>query len=526
VNRTSKSHPLEIDIVATPVGGQIGMTLLPGRRDNFGQSGPWERDLYTDLDAILAWRPRSVISFLEEHEFEKFGVPEFADVVMSLPKHLMSWEIIPIPDGEVPDAAFEERWLQTGRQVRTLLGDGERVLLHCRAGLGRTGMIAARILAELGMDPEDAISAVRAARSPNAIENGLQENHVKQVRPIEIGSSKALSGVSKLSDEVMCRFIGSLLGGAIGDALGASFEFLPSAEIRSLLGTPIVREFQEAAPGSLLYPRAPGLPTDDTAMTLALLTTLAQPSPITPAVTHEALCRFLQREGQYGRMFWHGGPGGACVSMLRAAADGAGPFELISNSAGGNGAAMRAHVCGLYADRELVSNLAVMQARLSHGHPGAIAAAQAIALIAHEGFYHGRLVDFLPAEITDPTMIEAWDRAHQSAAYEPGDLPIHLRDVNMAGWNTVSAAHAIAQLYVGDPERAIGLAAGSGRDTDTVASMVGAMLGAVHGWKALPSRWVHRLDGRADLMISAELMFIIAYDALDEQGPMLINAPV
>ena len=38
---------------------------------------------------------------------------------------------------------------------------GERVILHCYAGLGRTGMIAARLLVELGVEPEQAIAEVR-----------------------------------------------------------------------------------------------------------------------------------------------------------------------------------------------------------------------------------------------------------------------------------------------------------------------------------------------------------------------------
>lgn len=66
----------------------------------------------------------------------------------------------------------------------------------------------------------------------------------------------------------------------------------------------------------------------------------------------------------------------------------------------------------------------------------------------------------------------------------------------MAGWNTVAAAHAIAKLYLDDPEAGIGFAAASGRDTDTVASIAGAMLGAVHGRRAFAQRWIDGLHGR------------------------------
>ena len=45
------------------------------------------------------------------------------------------------------------------------LRDGESIVLHCKGGLGRTGMVAARLLVELGCMPEEAIVAVRQARS-------------------------------------------------------------------------------------------------------------------------------------------------------------------------------------------------------------------------------------------------------------------------------------------------------------------------------------------------------------------------
>jgi ADP-ribosylglycohydrolase len=100
-------------------------------------------------------------------------------------------------------------------------------------------------------------------------------------------------------------------------------------------------------------------------------------------------------------------------------------------------------------------------------------------------------------------MVAAWQRAH--SGLERGErLPRHLRDADMAGWNTVATAHAIAHLYADDLETAIGLAAGSGKDTDTVASMTGAMLGAVHGVTALPARWLRGLQQRTTIESAAE----------------------
>jgi ADP-ribosylglycohydrolase len=103
-------------------------------------------------------------------------------------------------------------------------------------------------------------------------------------------------------------------------------------------------------------------------------------------------------------------------------------------------------------------------------------------------------------------MIEAWELAHRELV-RGVTLPAHLRDVDMAGWNTVAAAHAIAQLYADDIETGIGIAAASGRDTDTVAAIVGAMLGAVHGRRALPERWINGLVFRADVEAAAQALY-------------------
>ena len=516
-NRTSESHPLRIDaVVATPAGGQIGMTLCPGRNDRLSPDGAWVRDLYADLDVIRAWKPTMMITLVEEHEFALLGVREFTEVMTALSEaDLLPWYHLPIRDAGVPDERFESKWASVGAAARAALRRGERIVLHCRAGLGRTGMIAARLLVELGMPPDEAIVSVRGARL-GAIETRAQAEHVHTVAPLSEDAASDTGAQLRLPRDIYDRFMGALLGGAIGDALGSAFEFLSAAQIERALGEPYARDLVPAIKDSLMYPRAAGQPTDDTAMTLALVNAFFLPDPpLTMAAVHARLCELLARDASYGGMFWNGGPGGACVAMLQVAKRGAGPFQGLNADAGGNGAAMRAHVCGLFPDRAFVSEIAAAQAQLSHPHPGAIASAQVVALIAHEAFYEGRLAVDLPPEISDPTMIEAWKNAHRDLGGSSDRLPPHLLDVDMAGWNTVSAAHAISLRYVDDPEKAISFAAASGRDTDTVASMVGAMLGAVHTAKRLPTRWIAGLQRRRSVTVVAEQMLMIALDALD-----------
>lgn len=302
--------------------------------------------------------------------------------------------------------------------------------------------------------------------------------------------------------------LGAVYGAAIGDALGSAFEFVESPEIHREIGSSVAREYREALRGSLMYPRPPAVPTDDTAMALALVHALSAGNP-TPEHIAQQFQALLTRDGRFGPMFWDGGPGGACVRMLNVLDDGAQPFERISGDAGGNGAAMRAYPCAVFREPERVAEISAIQARLSHGHAAAVAAAQAIALAVHGALYEGTLRTSMSALVHDPMMAEAWSAAHRDLPSEP-PLPTHLLDVDMAGWRTAAAAHAIAKAFESDPETAIGIAAASGRDTDTVATIVGALVGALNGYDALPRRWVEGLAIRDDLDEAAALLCDIA----------------
>ena len=297
------------------------------------------------------------------------------------------------------------------------------------------------------------------------------------------------------------RIRGMMLGAAIGDALGSAFEMVRSSGIHKQHG-PIIRKYYAGAPGSLLDGRAPGNPTDDTAMALSLATAISERSEATAASIAARFTSDLARGGAFGDMFWDGGPGNACVAMLYAVEHGARPFESIDPNAGGNGAAMRAHPCAVLPSPGAVAELAAMQARLSHPHPAAVASAQVVALIDHAGLYGGRLSAALPATVSDGTMRDAWAYYHDvreqtGPLSEP--LPARLRDVNMAGWNTVAAAHSIATLFENDFAAGVGAAAASGEDTDTIASIVGGMLGAVHGAGGLPAHLLKGLAYRATI---------------------------
>lgn len=179
--KTSASHPLRV--AELPLGGDfgdIGITLCPGKKTTVGLAGPWHRDLDADLDEIKAWGASAVLTLITLAEMawlQVTGLPRGCN------QRGMVWYHLPITDGTPPDARADREWRQfIGPAVRNTLNNGDRVLIHCRGGLGRAGTIAARLLVEMRvMNPEPAIRQVRAVR-PGAIETPAQVAHVMAMR--------------------------------------------------------------------------------------------------------------------------------------------------------------------------------------------------------------------------------------------------------------------------------------------------------------------------------------------------------
>lgn len=177
---TSLSHPLRIDAVAAPGGGLVGMTFCPGKKQPDAAMGAWDRDLDLDLAGVRGWGAVAVVTLMEEHELAKYQVGRLGAAVGAVG---MEWHHLPIIDVDVPRGPFEALWVRSGPRLREHLTQGQRILLHCRGGLGRTGTIAARLLAELGMPAQAAVTAVRRAR-PGTLETGAQVAHALAVLPM------------------------------------------------------------------------------------------------------------------------------------------------------------------------------------------------------------------------------------------------------------------------------------------------------------------------------------------------------
>lgn len=135
-------------------GGYLG--LFPFPSDNASRA------------RLLDWSPDLVLSLTPLNEMSRLNG---ADLPKGLASCGIGWLHLPVEDFGVPDPAGG--WDEVSGAIRALLASGGRVAIHCRAGCGRTGMAALRLMVETGEDGAEALVRLRSVR-PCAVETDAQ----------------------------------------------------------------------------------------------------------------------------------------------------------------------------------------------------------------------------------------------------------------------------------------------------------------------------------------------------------------
>lgn len=361
--RTSLTHPLEIAEITPSLGyGKIGITFCPGKKQAHAATGSWNRDIDLDLDAIAAWNAAAVVTLLEKHEMAGLKVEGLGGGVIA--RHML-WYHFPIADGTAEVEPYPV-WCLYREELVALVRDGSNILVHCKGGLGRAGMIAVELLASLGMPNDEAIAQVRDVR-PGAIETRDQLVYASNRR----GDPEALPGC--LDDEREDRAVGAMLGLALGDALGTTLEFSRRDSQARL--TEIV--------GGGPFKLEAGQWTDDTAMALALMASLSQEPSLDEA---DLMRRFVSwhQTGEYSCTGTCFDIGGTTSASLRRWQQSGNPLAGSSDPmSAGNGSLMRLAPVAIrhWRDRETLRDVAARQSRTTHGAPEAVDACIAFAEI-------------------------------------------------------------------------------------------------------------------------------------------------
>lgn len=180
--QTSHSHPIFAHVLDERhhgLIGTLGLTLAPGRCDISTLGQRYERSLTADLDVLKAQGYTHIVVHLEDYEILAINEASGgSDYFKEAEQRGMTIIHFPVNDGGVPSIIALHKYVQ---QVIKLLAEGRRVLVHCRAGLGRTGLFAAACLvASTGMDAQEAMHVVRTVRDHRCIENADQERVIHE----------------------------------------------------------------------------------------------------------------------------------------------------------------------------------------------------------------------------------------------------------------------------------------------------------------------------------------------------------
>jgi len=118
-------------------------------------AGEWLRDEVSGLRKLGVDR---LVSLLEVGEERELGLAEEGALCGEFGIRFTSF---PIPDRGVPDT---QRAQALTEALLAEIGQGLHIAIHCRAGIGRTGIIAGAVLVAAGYEASDALELISAAR--------------------------------------------------------------------------------------------------------------------------------------------------------------------------------------------------------------------------------------------------------------------------------------------------------------------------------------------------------------------------
>jgi ADP-ribosylglycohydrolase len=311
-----------------------------------------------------------------------------------------------------------------------------------------------------------------------------------------IGEREEVMEIGEENGLELVRFQGSLLGLAIGDALGMPVEGMRASDIRNRMGK--VRDFMDA-PWRLLKA---GQWTDDTKMMLCHARSIVRCGCFDLEDTASEFIAWFESND------WRG-IGRATYESICRLISGVSPLDsgMKGDMAAGNGAAMRIAPIGLLDCRDsgrLRADSRVAVA-ITHDNPEAIAGceavAYAVALAARGGLDPDSLIPDTTGFIGPCAVAE---RLHLAARFLEAGMEVEeaLARLGTSGYvvETVASAFFCFLRTPADFEETVSRAVGGGLDADTTGAIAGALSGAYNGLDAIPDRWREGVEGADEIL--------------------------
>ena len=301
--------------------------------------------------------------------------------------------------------------------------------------------------------------------------------------------------IKLLAMQLLDRFRGCLLGGAVGDALGMPTEGYTALEILSRFGP--VREMMAAPEGHFHFGLKAGQFTDDTEETLILAESLINSCGFSGE-------HFADRLASWGSIWtlderMNRGVGFVTRSAVESLTAGT-AWQHSGLAIPTCGSAMRAAPIGLlyHFDHSLIRSYADLQSLPTHTSPAARAASVAVAVgvalallgFSNEGVLQGAASWScrLDRDFGDKLLYVC------SLQDLPAGEALDLIRTSPLAIETVPAAFYIFLNF--HAEEGLMAAAGGGGDTDSIASIAGSLYGAGQGLSWIPSRWLEPLEDK------------------------------
>lgn len=410
----------------------------------------------------------------------------------------------PIRDHGLPESA--EQMQEILDELDAALAEGRCIYLHCRAGIGRTNLVAGCWFANAGVGGDAALvrlnerwqSSARSQSWPTVPETEAQSDYVRDWRPMrprspatapEQASVAATEEATQACDR-RDRFRGLLVGLAAGDALGHAAHGLPA-----------------------------GAWADKTAMALCLAESFVARKGHDAADQVERY-RAWQHTGRWSSTGTCIGVSAATSRALATAQWSGKPYAGSHDPAHADAeplARIGPAVAWHLADPRAAIDAAVSCARVTHQAPMTLDAVRYLAAVLA-----GALAGFGKAELLAPLYSPVpgyWDALPlRTRVFEVAEGSWRGRKPRriVSGKNAAAAALEAALWAFAsgrDLSQCLEAAASHGSDPNTVAAIVGQLAGAHYGAYGLPSAW------RGSLARSAEIEAMA--DALHDAAPGL-----
>jgi ADP-ribosyl-[dinitrogen reductase] hydrolase len=294
--------------------------------------------------------------------------------------------------------------------------------------------------------------------------------------------------------DVRMRARASLLGLAVGDALGATVEFMTAGEIKATYGV-----HRKMIGGGWLKLR-PGQVTDDTQMSMCIARSIAASGYSIEDIARRFVTWYQSKPPDVGN---------TCRRGIARFINQGTVHGLPNEGDAGNGAAMRMAPVAVaaLADENLLVDMTIGQAHITHNH----ALSDAASLLV------GRLIQLA-------LIGHAMDRLRRQADDTVAKFPTF----RFVPYHGLSTAYVVDTLQTtlhflfttSSFEECLVATVNQGGDADTTGAIVGAIAGAYYGMDAIPREWLRKLEPA----VRSELEELA--DQLVDRSPLANGQPI